>query len=189
MEEIWKDIPGYEGLYQVSNIGRVLKPQHGAMFGKHLRKFPQKFLKPKDNGHGYLLVSITLNKKSKNKYIHRLVAEAFIVKPKGKTQINHIDGVKANNRVENLEWCTGSENNIHAYKTGLRRATGACAFGRIDPKRKRVQKLSIDCLSVLAEYESISHAAKDNDTSQSRITRSCQSFPNKRVKNFRYKFI
>lgn len=189
MEEIWKDVEGYNGLYRISNMGRVLKTQHEAMFGKKYRKFPQKLLKHRDNGHGYLLVSFTLNKKSKNKYIHRLVAEAFIIKPEGKTQINHIDGIKTNNHVSNLEWCTGSENNFHAYRTGLRTPTGACSLGRIDPKRKKVQKLSFDCNSVIAEYDSILQASVDNKIEASRISLACKAYPKRRVKNFRYRFI
>lgn len=105
MQEIWKDIIGYEGLYQISNFGNIrsnniLKKQRIA-------------------GKGYK--SITLHKKGKRNYffIHRLVAEHFIPNPNNYPQVNHIDGNKTNNHVDNLEWCNNSQNMKHAYDNGL----------------------------------------------------------------------
>jgi len=77
-------------------------------------------LSPCDNGRGYLLVGKYINGKKKNFYVHRLVAEAFLTKGAGKTEVNHINGDKRDNRAQNLEWCTSSENKIHAFRTGLR---------------------------------------------------------------------
>ena len=102
LEEIWKDIPDYEGLYQVSNYGRV-KSLH---FGK------EKLLKPQPNSNGYLRVYLYKEKKQKLKYVHQLVAIAFIPNnnPIEKTEINHIDENKENNCVNNLCWITHKEN-------------------------------------------------------------------------------
>lgn len=109
--EVWKDIPEYEGLYQVSSGGLVRR-------NGQIRKLY------KDH-RGYL--TIGLSKQSKMKYfkVHRLVAIAFIQNPQGKRTVNHKDGNKENNCVENLEWATHSENIIHANKMGLRRVTDA----------------------------------------------------------------
>lgn len=105
-EEIWKDIEGYEGLYQVSNIGRVrsLKWYGGQQI--KLRTLT-------DNGTGYLKVSLTHKRVSKNFLVHRLVALAFIPNPNGYEFVNHKDENKQNNVVENLEWCTKSYNSIY----------------------------------------------------------------------------
>ena len=93
--EIWHDIEGYEGLYQISNKGRV----------KSLYKGSERILKPLDNGRGYLRAHLTKENTSKHIRIHRLVAQAFIPNPHNLPEINHKDENKKNNCVENLEWC------------------------------------------------------------------------------------
>ncbi len=105
MEEIWKDIEGYIGLYQVSNLGRV-KSKRGV-------------LKSQKSNVGYLRYALWKGNKSKNFSSHRLVAKAFILNPEGKKEVNHIDGNKNNNKVDNLQWITSSENQRHAFDTGL----------------------------------------------------------------------
>ena len=109
LEETWKDIEGYEELYQVSNLGRV----------KSLRN--DKLLKQFVNRQGYSQVSLSKNGKVKLCRVNRIVCRAFIENPENKAQVNHIDGNKLNNRVDNLEWCTGSENVKHAYINGLQK--------------------------------------------------------------------
>lgn len=102
-EEIWKDIEGYEGLYQVSNYGRVKR-----MFIKGAKK--ETILKLAKNKTGYIRVCLSKNSKKSNKHIHRLVAEAFIPNPNNLPQINHKDENPNNNYVDNLEWCNGKYN-------------------------------------------------------------------------------
>lgn len=91
MEEIWKDIGGFEGLYQVSNLGRVKRVTTGRV------------LKGMASGKGYLLVGLSKNNIRSVKTIHRLVAQAFIPNPENKPEVNHIDENKTNNMVSNLE--------------------------------------------------------------------------------------
>lgn len=107
MKEIWKDIPGYEGLYQVSNLGNVRSLNYN-----HTNEI--RLLTP-ENNCGYLRYQL----KGKHYGAHKLVAMTFITNPNKLTQINHIDGNKHNNMVENLEWCTPKENTIHALQSGL----------------------------------------------------------------------
>ncbi|MDR1182031.1 MAG: NUMOD4 motif-containing HNH endonuclease [Bacteroidales bacterium] len=113
MEEIWKDIPEYEGLYQISNLGRVK-----SLFGNN-QKRRDKILKPALTNCGYLRTALTNHNKVCHLSIHRLVAITFIPNPEDKEQINHINGIKTDNHFKNLEWCSGSENMKHAYRIGL----------------------------------------------------------------------
>ena len=105
--EIWKDILGYEGLYQVSNLGRV----------KSLKYGKEKILKPRKNTKGYLSIKLYKNGLKKTYYVHRLTAQTFIPNPNDLTEINHKDEDKENNRVENLEWCDRKYNNNYGTRT------------------------------------------------------------------------
>lgn len=119
MNEEW--IPILDGLYSVSNLGRV-RSEDRIIFGKGFTdksKLYGRVLKDHNNGNGYRYVTISINAKQCNKYIHRLVAEAFIPNPNKYNLVNHLDGNKANNRVENLEWCTYKQNSQHAYQNNL----------------------------------------------------------------------
>lgn len=119
MKEVWKPIEGYEGLYEVSNLGRVKNLERRIPFGYGLRTIPERILKNNVNEFGYLYVRLYKDAKGKKHKIHRLVAQTFIENPENKKCVNHIDGNKQNNSVENLEWVTHSENMKHASDNKL----------------------------------------------------------------------
>ncbi len=119
--EIFKEIIGFEN-YLISNLGRVKSISRKIPCKKNsFRICKEKILKNKINKNGYL--SIQMGKNGKQKLIHRLVALSFIPNPENKYSVNHINGIKNDNRVENLEWCTQSENQLHAYKIGLQKVS------------------------------------------------------------------
>ena len=118
--EIWKDIKGYEGLYQVSNLGRIKSLDRIIVYPNNMssRFFKSKIQKPCLNSNGYLFCDLYKNSNRKRFYIHRLVLTSFIGLEKGK-DVNHINGIKTDNKLSNLEWLTRSENMKHAFKIGL----------------------------------------------------------------------
>lgn len=127
MHEVWKPVLGYEGAYEVSNLGRVrsLPRKVGSRRG-HLRSIPGKL---KDGSvserTGYRSVHLYRSQKLRNVSVHRLVADAFIPNPDGLPQVNHKDGNKLNNEASNLEWCSREENMRHAIETGLLATAGS----------------------------------------------------------------
>lgn len=115
LQENWVPIPGYEKFYQITSTGRIKRigsPGSG-------RSRDDRFRYPQDSGFGYKYITLHSVGKRKNFYMHRLLATIFIPNPENKPLVNHINGVKSDNRIENLEWCTLSENMIHAYGLGL----------------------------------------------------------------------
>ena len=116
--ESWKNIKGYEGLYQVSNMGRVKSLERTATRKNGIKQtIRERILKPSTDKDGYLLVSLYNGRgKVKTFKVHRLVCEAFYENPKKKPCVNHIDENKTNNVATNLEWCTYEENNNHGTR-------------------------------------------------------------------------
>ena len=118
-KELWCDIKDYEGIYQVSTIGNV-RVLNRVRIIKGVRQFyPTKNLKQVKSNSGYFIIILAKDKECFPMPVHRIVAEAFIPNPFNYSQVNHIDGNKENNMVENLEWCSQSQNTIHAYAIGL----------------------------------------------------------------------
>ena len=122
MKEIWKDIKGYEDYYQVSNKGNVKsldrKVNSGLKNNMIVIKYGKVLSKSKDR-NGYFIVSLSKTNIKKSYKVSVLVAKTFIKNPNNKPQVNHINGVKSDDSIKNLEWCTNKENIQHAFKTGL----------------------------------------------------------------------
>jgi hypothetical protein len=157
MDEIWIDVEGYEGLYQVSNKSRVrsfVKNKEGVV------------LKQTKEGCGYLQIQFNKNGKMKHNKVHRMVAKAFVPNPGNKPFVNHINGIKTDNRIENLEWVTGSENIKHAHREGLKIPTQLGKSGKLHHRSKPV--ISINQTAVI-EHESASLCAKYLGVHSSRI--------------------
>lgn len=132
--EEWRDVIGYEGYYQVSNLGRV----------KSLQRDTVKILKSKPAIGGYLRVVLCKNETKKNRPIHILVAQAFIPNPENKKQVNHLDGDKKNNCMDNLAWATPAENIAHAFDMGLRKS--GCEHHRAKFTADQVREIRRDCV-------------------------------------------
>lgn len=165
MIEVWKDIEGYEGMYQVSNLGRVKS------LGNRSNHKDEILLK-QANVMGYKVATLTKDSKGKMYKVHRLVATAFISNDdlENKIEVNHIDGDKFNNKASNLEWCTKSENAIHAFKLGLR-----------DSKKGIENILSIKIIqidpldnSVIAEYGSLREMERETGFNRGNVSRACK---------------
>lgn len=153
--EIWKNIPNYDGLYQISNLGRIrsLYKYKGInnIMGQRIKK-------------GYCTIGLRKQGKRKWYQVHRLVAQTFIPNPDNLPQVNHKDENKLNNNVENLEWCTVAYNNT--YGTRIQKV--------ISKTSKKILQYDLEG-NFIKEYKSISNAAKDNKIkSLSNITMCCQ---------------
>lgn len=136
--EVWKDILGYEGIYQVSNFGKVkslkraTKNQHGKQ---------EIILKQRTHRDGYLRVNLKKEGKMKVQTVHRLVASAFLDNENNLVAVNHIDGDKTNNKLSNLEWCSIGENTKHAYKKGLADAARGQNSSRSKLRERDVERI------------------------------------------------
>lgn len=123
-EEQWRPVRGYEDLYEVSDAGRVrsldrLQSCLSRWGEPCVRRIKGRVLRQNDNGSGYLMVHVSVGGCRESKLVHRLIAEAFLPSRPDRDFVNHIDGDKSNNSVENLEWCTRSENMQHAHDNAL----------------------------------------------------------------------
>lgn len=150
-KEVWLPIKGTNGIYEVSNYGRV----HNT--------YTDRYLKPGVQGKGYLNVTLCVNGKRTTAMIHRLVANEFIRNWEGKPQVNHIDGDKENNRADNLEWVTNEENTAHAYATGSYERRKVKHDIGMEPLRKPVVAVNIKDGREKV-YRSILEARKDLKT-------------------------
>lgn len=158
--EIWKDIIGYEGLYQVSSFGRVKSLERICeMRYGFTRKVPEKIRSLNPDKDGYLKINLHMNGETNRYMVHRLIALLFIPNTKDAPVVNHINGIKNDNRVDNLEWATISENTKHGFDK-LNRIPVA---GKNHYSSKVVIQLSKDGF-FLNSFETITEAAKQTNT-------------------------
>lgn len=161
--EIWKDIPGFEGIYQASTFGRI-KSLPRVVIDKNGVKYSRKgqILKPSKCTGGYLRVDL---KHKKSMKVHRIIASTFIPKVKCKNLVNHIDGNKINSRVSNLEWCNASENNKHAFAIGLNKRSKKAG-------RKNIPVYQMKNGVIINEFSSFSEAGRKTNTPRENIAKT-----------------
>ena len=188
MDEIWKDIPGYKGRYQASNLGRIksLKRKVKILNGKRtVRERIMKMTKDKD---GYYRAG--LNKPSVYNtvpmFTHRLIGKAFIPNPENKPQINHKNGVKDDNRVENLEWVTNQENMTHSYYI-LGITNGSFEKGHEGYNKRPVAQYNKNGI-LLNTFDSIAAAAKYLNGDKKSLSRHCTGHV-KSYYGYKFKYI
>jgi len=184
-EEIWKDVKGYEGLYQVSNLGNIKSLSRitiGKKYGVH--KLKEKIMKPQKCGK-YYQIHLRKNNNGKMFYIHRLVGQAFIENSKKLLDINHIDGNTENNNLSNLEWCNRSYNIKHSYEVLKRKAS---LKGLIEYREKQKKKINQYDLqgNFIRTWNCISDAEKFLNIKS--IGKICECCKNKRKSAFGYKW-
>lgn len=180
MEEIWKPINGYEGLYEVSNMGRVksLPKTVEQYYGYKITN--ERMLKQSPDRKGYMMAWLYKNKKRKTMKVYRLVANAFIPNPESKPQIDHINAINTDNRACNLRWCTGKENfhNPISY-----RRNSESKFGRKNHNAKSVVQLSLDGIPIRI-WDCINDVKRELGFHHSHISQCCSG-----KRNVAYGFI
>lgn len=157
--EIWKQVKD-NPLYEVSNYGNIRSIER---IDRLNRKKKSYLLKKNINNAGYQYVSMFYYPKKKNKMVHRIVAETFIKKEKGKNVVNHIDGNKTNNCVNNLEWCSQKENIEHSWKNNLSHRTRCKKILQYDKNH-----------NLIKSYDAIMDAERETGISNSKITACCK---------------
>lgn len=162
-EEIWKDIPGYEGIYQASTFGRIRSIPHLIKANKDGgTRYTNLYVKnPTVGWHGYSYIGTSKNGECKTELLHRLIAKTFLPNPNNLPAVNHKDGNKQNNYIENLEWCTDSENQMHTSINGLFKKT------------KKVK-----CVETGAVYRNSCDAEKQTGVSSRTIRNVCAGIGN-----------
>lgn len=173
-QEIWKDVKNYEGIYQISNLGRIKSLSRVFIQKNGIEKrIKERILKQVKDSKGYYFVGLHKNSQILQYRVHRLIAEYFIPNEYNKPHINHKNGIKTDNQINNLEWCTVSENNQHAYTNN----------GRISPMKNKKGILNKNSKPVfqynkngdyINEFNAIADASRITKIQQSDIAACCR---------------
>jgi hypothetical protein len=186
MEENWKDIKGYEGLYtiningQIKSVGRKVKHRSG------FKTIPDRIMSIANNTSGYKSISLCKNGIGKSYQLHRLVAIAFIPNPNNKPQVNHIDGNKQNNNINNLEWVSAKENSQHSYDNGLSIAPWLGKFGKDNKDSKPINQLTKEGVFIRT-FNGIAEASRITGISKSFLSDTCRK-KHEYAKNYKWEF-
>lgn len=183
MKEIWKPIKDYEDLYEISNYGKI-RSKDRIVYQKNRWNndiiqftYKGKMLNTKINKNEYVQVHLTKNKKQKRYLVHRLVAEAFIPNPRNKPQVNHINCIKSDNRVDNLEWNTPQENTRHAIKNN-RRKLATIKINQYDIQGNFIR-----------QWNSMMEAAKQYNTTKQNIWLCCNKNNRKIAVGYKWEYV
>lgn len=169
-KEIWKDVVGYEGLYRISNYGRIWSCRRNNIMKQKITK-------------GYRMIGFTKNKKHKSYSVHRLVAKHFIKNPKNKREVNHLDENKLNNHVSNLKWVTSKEN--ANWGTRNKRIAEFVKNNQVGFTTKKINQTCKKTNKVIKTYDSVTQASEENGFHQGNIS-SCLT--GKRLSSRGYKW-
>jgi hypothetical protein len=188
--EIWKDIEGFDGLYQVSNLGRIKSLLRNVVKSNgNNYTIRERVLKQCISKKGYYFVNLHKDGKQYMKKIHRLKAIHFIPNPNNLPCLNHKNGNKLDNTTKNLEWCTHGHNNQHAYDTGLKIGAMTGKFGADNHSSKAVQQLDKNTDIVLNTFGSAHEAKRETGISYQHICEICRgSKRRKTAGGFKWRF-
>lgn len=163
--EIWKDVPNYEGIYQVSNLGNIKSL-------KYDRTGEERILKTNKDSGGYLKVNLYKNRKPKTYLVHRLVATVFLPNPDNLEEVNHINQIKNDNRVSNLEWCDAKYNCNYGTRNDrmVSTRTKKNSYGA----EKSVMQLSKNGIKIINTYKSTQEASRQTGINRANICSCCR---------------
>lgn len=188
MKEIWKDIKGYEGYYQISNLGRLKSVIRIVEHKPYNLTIRERIRKQKIDTKGYYFVILSKNGITKHLKVHQLVANAFISNPLKKKEVNHINGIKTDNRITNLEWVTHKENMQHAVKNNLISKESIKANVERMNKATRKPIYQIKDNKIINKFESISEASRTLGIVTSNINEILKG-KRKRAKGYTFKYV
>lgn len=178
MQEVWKDIPNYEGLYQVSNLGKIKSLERKVKKYNGERIVRERILK-QSYEKKYMHVQLSKNGKTITRLVHRLVAETFIDNPNNLKEVNHIDANTRNNNVNNLEWCTRYENMQHAKQMGLIKHNSGekCywykKYGKEHTRSKKIIQLTKQGIKI-KEWDSLADVERELNIKKGNICKCCK---------------
>lgn len=182
LNEEWRDIEGYEGRYQVSNYGRI----KSFIVDKGNRIKILRFVSDKD---GYNKISLYNKGKSYPIFVHRLEAQTFLLNPNNYPVVNHINGIKSDNRINNLEWCTIQYNTKESYRMGLQKPPHLGKFSGEHPSSKSIYQIDKKTDEIIKKWGSAAEAKRElNFKSSTSITECCRKGRNKTAYGYKWRY-